>query len=121
MGTTAARTLPPVGVALIRRMDNTSITWAPARIVPAESNNTTAEPTSEVTTTTRIAAGAAFRTPLGCTPNSASGLRLDGNGLGLVPCTRQDFTSGSYYSPYAPMLTFDSRGEITEVADRYHP
>lgn len=108
-------------VALIRGMDAGSITWAPARIVRAESDNTRAEATADQVRTARLAPGATFRTPLGCTPNAAEGLRLDGEGLGLVRCTAHDFTSGAYYLPYAPRLTFDARGEIVEVADRYHP
>ncbi|MFE9747717.1 hypothetical protein ACFYOT_22665 [Saccharothrix saharensis] len=112
---------PPVEVALIKAMDAGSITWVPARIVRAESNNTRAEATATQARTTPIAPGATFRTPLGCTPNAADGLRLDGDGLGLVPCTRHDFTNGSFHLPYAPRLTFDGQGRITEVADRYHP
>lgn len=68
----------------------------------------------------KLADDAVIRTAFGCVSPPTHGLELAWNGLGAVKCSRQEFLAMEH-PPYAPCLTFDWSGEITEIAGRYHP
>jgi hypothetical protein len=68
----------------------------------------------------KLADDAVIRTALGCTSPPTHGLELSLMGLGEVECSREEFLAMDH-PPYAPRLTFNWRGEITEIAGRYHP
>ncbi|MEJ2853546.1 MULTISPECIES: hypothetical protein [unclassified Saccharothrix] len=67
--------------------------------------------------TSRLADDVEFYAPLGC--GSAGGVQIAlFSGVGTVRCTREQFAE---VAVYAPRLTFDSAGDITEIAGRSHP
>ncbi|MEV6235775.1 hypothetical protein [Lentzea sp. NPDC051838] len=68
----------------------------------------------------KLADDVVIRTALGCSSPPTSGLDLSWNGLGAVECSREEFLAMKS-PPYAPRLTFNWSGEITEIAGRYHP
>ncbi|GAA0225633.1 hypothetical protein GCM10010492_24850 [Saccharothrix mutabilis subsp. mutabilis] len=96
-----------------------TVVWRDAELRPAESNNTDVRALdgAEHRHTSRLAADAEFYLPLGC--GSSRGVQVAlFSGVGTVECTREQFAGAAVH---APRLTFNSAGEITEIAGRYHP
>jgi hypothetical protein len=99
--------------------DDGTVVWWDAEIRKAESNNTDVHALEGPAHrhTSRLAADAEFFAPLGC--GSPGGVQVAPfSGVGTVECTREQFAG---VAVYAPRLTFDRAGEITEIAGRYHP
>ncbi|PWK79503.1 hypothetical protein C8D88_12430 [Lentzea atacamensis] len=126
----AAALLPVVGVAVWLVPDSVDVVvitaihpdgtveWVDAEIRPAEENSSNVHELSQDRHVSKLAEDVVIRTAVGC--GTPSGLQLSRNGLGAVECGRADFLA-MQSPPYAPRLTFNGDGEITEVAGRYHP
>lgn len=95
-----------------------TVEWVEGEYRKAEENNSTAHPLSGTAHVSKLAPDAEFRTAQGC--GRPTGIDVGRQGLGGVPCTREEFLA-LQSPPYAPRLTFNRAGEITEVAGRYHP
>lgn len=108
-----------VDVAMITAIHSDgTIEWVEGEYRRAEENNSAAYPLSETPHVSKLAADAVFRTAQGC--GEPTEIDVGWGGLGGVPCSREEFLAMKS-GPYAPRLTFNSDGEITEIAGRYHP
>jgi hypothetical protein len=108
-----------VDVAMITAIHpDGTVEWVEAEYRRAEENNSAAHPLSETPHASKLAADAKFRTAQGC--GEPTDIDVGWGGLGGVPCSREEFLV-MMPPPYAPRLTFNGDGEITEVAGRYHP
>ncbi|WP_285639712.1 hypothetical protein [Lentzea sp. NBRC 102530] len=95
-----------------------TVTWVDGEIRPAEENNSEVHELPGEKHVSRLADDVVIRTPFGC--GQAEALTLTVFGLGDAPCARADFLADK--EPiYAPRLTFNGDGEITEIQGRYHP
>lgn len=94
-----------------------TIEWVEGEIRRAEENNSAAHETGSPRTS-KLAADVEIRTAQGC--GAPHDIDLSLFGLGAVPCTKAEFLA-LLSPPYAPQLTFNGDGEITEIAGRYHP
>lgn len=108
-----------VDVAMITAIHaDGTIEWVEGEYRKEPENNSAAHPLSETSHVSKLAPDAVFRTAQGC--GKPTEIDVGWQGLGGVPCTREEFLALSS-PPYAPQLTFNRAGEITEVAGRYHP
>ncbi|GAB2836589.1 hypothetical protein [Lentzea nigeriaca] len=108
-----------VDVTLIRAIHpDGTIEWVEAEYRKAPENNSAAYSLTEFPHVSKLAQDAEFRTAQGC--GTLHDISLGWGGLGTVACSREEFLALDV-PPYAPRLTFNSDGEITEVAGRYHP
>ncbi|KJK40091.1 hypothetical protein UK23_40440 [Lentzea aerocolonigenes] len=97
-----------------------TVEWVEGESRHTEDNNSYTFPTSDKPHVAKLADDAVIRTAFGCATPTTRGLELSLLGLGTVECSREEFLAMEY-PPYAPRLTFNWRGEITEIAGRYHP
>jgi len=95
-----------------------TVQWVDGEFRRAEENNTMVHELPGETRVSRLADDVVIRTPFGC--GEPQGLTLTWNGLGAIECTRAEFLAKGD-TPYAPRLTFNGDGEITEIQGRYHP
>ncbi|MFD4668446.1 hypothetical protein ACFWNN_01855 [Lentzea sp. NPDC058450] len=95
-----------------------TVTWVDGEIRPAEENNSAVHELPGEPHVSRLADDVVIRTPFGC--GQAEGLTLTVFGMGDAPCARADFLAEKE-PVYAPRLTFNGDGEITEIQGRYHP
>lgn len=95
-----------------------TVEWVEGEYRKAEENSSAAHPLSETPHVSKLAADVVIRTAQGC--GKLSDVDVGWGGLGGVPCSREEFLA-LRVPPYAPRLTFNGAGEITEVAGRYHP
>lgn len=108
-----------VDVAMITAIHpDGTVEWVEGEYRQAEENNSAVHPLSPAPHRSKLAPDAVFRTAQGC--GQPTEIDVGWQGLGGVPCTREEFLALSS-PPYAPQLTFNRAGEITEVAGRYHP
>ncbi|MGW6442353.1 hypothetical protein [Lentzea sp. NPDC055074] len=92
--------------------------WVDGEIRPAEENNSVVHELPGETRVSRLADDVVIHTPFGC--REFQGISLTWTGMGAAECTRADFLAQAD-PPYAPRLTFNGDGEITEIQGRYHP
>ncbi|MDT7788765.1 MAG: hypothetical protein QOF58_7184 [Pseudonocardiales bacterium] len=97
-----------------------TVEWVEGESRHTEENNSYVFKASEKPHVAKLADDAVIRTAFGCESPPTQGLDLAWNGLGAVECSREEFLA-MQSPPYAPCLTFNWRGEITEIAGRYHP
>ena len=95
-----------------------TIEWVEGEYRRAEENSSAAYPLSETPHVSKLAHDATFRTAQGC--GKPTDIDVGWGGLGAVPCSREEFLALTA-PPYAPRLTFNGDGEITEILGRYHP
>ena len=99
--------------------DNGTVEWVEAELRPAEENHPYVHELSRTPPVSKLADDVEIHTAFGC-GDTPRGLDLSWNGLGAAPCSRQEFLALEH-PPYAPRLTFNLRGEISEIVGRYHP
>jgi hypothetical protein len=97
-----------------------TVEWVEGESRPTEENNSYVFERPGKPHLSKLADDAVIRTAFGCAATTPQGLDLSWNGLGAVECSREEFLAMES-PPYAPRLTFNWSGEITEVAGRYHP
>ena len=108
-----------VDVAMITAIHpDGTIEWVGGEYRRAEENNSAVYPLSETPHVSKLAPDAVIRTAQGC--GKPTEINVGWQGLGAVPCSRDEFLALPS-PPYAPRLTFNGAGEITEVLGRYHP
>jgi hypothetical protein len=95
-----------------------TVEWVEGEIRPAEENNSMVHELPGVPRVSRLADDVVIHTPSGC--REIKGIELTWTGMGAMECTRGDFLEKGH-PPYAPRLTFNGDGEITEIQGRYHP
>ncbi|WP_439658186.1 hypothetical protein ACSHWB_38200 [Lentzea sp. HUAS TT2] len=95
-----------------------TVQWVGGEIRKAEENNTNVHELPGETHVSRLADDVEIRTAFGCGEGGA--LTLTWYGMGAAECSRADFLARAD-PPYAPRLTFNGDGEITEIQGRYHP
>ena len=116
----AARSDVDVSIVTAIGGDGT-VEWLEAKLVPATSDNTKVEAVApERKQSSKLAADASFLTPTGCTSTHVD-ISLDPTGTGMVKCARVDYLRMGPGTHYAPKMSFNQQGEITRIADRYHP
>ena len=109
-----------VDVAMITTIHpDGTVEWVDAELRPAEENHSYVHELSGNRHVSKLADDVVIHTAFSCaTP--AGGLELTWYGLGAAECSREEFLALEY-PPYAPRLTFNGDGEITEIVGRYHP
>ncbi|MFJ5991463.1 hypothetical protein [Lentzea sp. NPDC092896] len=95
-----------------------TVQWVDGEIRPAEENNSLVHELPGETHVSKLADDVEIRLAFGCGETQA--LTLTWTGMGAAPCSRADFLAKAD-PPYAPRLTFNGDGEITEIQGRYHP
>ncbi|PRY46700.1 hypothetical protein [Umezawaea tangerina] len=112
----------PVSIVTAMTADG-EVRWLTARFVTARTNNRTVEAVDQVEHISRLAPDAVLLSPEGCTPGKGSAeLVLDDNGLGTVLCSVAEYAALTpTWTEYAPAISFNAAGEITKMANHYHP
>ena len=95
-----------------------TVEWVDGEIRPAEENNSAVHELPGQKHVSKLAADVVIRTAQGC--GTPTDINLSWRGLGDVECSREEFLA-LQSAPYAPHLTFNGDGEITEIRGRYHP
>ena len=112
-----------VAVSIVTAIgEDGTVEWLDAQFAPAEANNRTVEPTTKTKRTAKLADNAVFLSTQGCDPDHATGLEVDGQGLGTVPCDRDSYAKMTpQWVQYAPSISFNDQGQIVKMANHYHP
>ncbi|MCP2244601.1 hypothetical protein [Lentzea aerocolonigenes] len=95
-----------------------TVEWVDAELVPAEENHSYVKELPGPPHVSKLAANVEIRTAFGCA--GSHGLDLTWYGMGAAECSREEFLALEH-PPYAPELTFNWSGEISEIQGRYHP
>jgi hypothetical protein len=101
-------------------MGGTTVSWIDAEIRPSKLGNqvVTTLPGPGHRHAAALPGDAVFLTPTGCSAPHGS-VRLDTDGLGLVPCAKSDFARESQLS--SVKIVFDGGGRVVKIASRYEP
>jgi hypothetical protein len=112
-----------VDVSIVTAMhDDGTVEFRVARFVRAEDNNRVVEPVDGTVHTAKLASNAEFLSTQGCDEKSPAGLSMDAQGLGTIPCDREDYAKMTpKWTQYGPAIFFDDAGEIVKMANHYHP
>jgi hypothetical protein len=97
-----------------------TVEWVEAELVPAEENHSYVQELSRAPHVSKLADDVKIRAPYGCGKTEPRPFELTWYGMGAVECSRAEFLDMKY-PPYAPELTFNRSGEISEIQGRYHP
>lgn len=101
----------------VRVAEDGNVTWAVGKIDTSGNAEPNVVAVSDRTTSARFAENVELLTPEGCVEPFGD-LEFDADGLGLTPCTRETYQQVEHY---APKIWLDADGNITKIADRYHP
>jgi hypothetical protein len=95
-----------------------TVTWTEGRMDTSTEGGPRVVPVTGTTSrTAEFATDVELLTPQGCTEPFGD-LKLDADGIGQTPCTRETYQQVDHY---APRIWLDQDGRITRIADRYHP
>jgi hypothetical protein len=111
----------PVSVVTAMR-DDGSVDFLVARFVRFVPNNRRAEPIDDLVHTAVLAPDAVFLSTMGCDPDHHVTPSVDQQGLGTVPCDRESYLATTPPgSPVAPAIFYNEAGQISKMANHYHP
>jgi hypothetical protein len=111
-----------VSVAFIDALDARTVSWQDGEIVPSTADNQVSKqlPGLDHRHIATLAGNAVFYTPTGCS-GAGGDLRLDANGLGTVPCTKDAFLRTKAALPETAEIRIDAGGQVDRIAIRYQP
>ena len=111
----------PVSIVTAMR-DDGSVDFQVARFVRFAPNNRRAEAIDELVHTAVLAPDAVFLSTMGCDPNHHVDPSVDQQGLGTVPCDRESYLATTPPgTPVAPAIFYNEAGQISKMANHYHP
>jgi hypothetical protein len=111
----------PVSVVTAVR-DDGSVDFQVARYVRFAPNNRRAQAIDGLVHTAVLAPDAQFLSTMGCDINNQVPPSLDQQGLGTVPCDREAYLAMTPPgSPVAPAIFYNEAGQISKMANHYHP
>ena len=93
--------------------------WVPSKVVAGDQGLEVVPTNDGTADSAPLAEVVEFASPNGCVEPYSEEPDVDANDVGLIPC---DWTS--YFEQpdhFAPMIWLDEDGNITKIADRYHP
>jgi len=110
-------------VSIVSAMrDDGTVDFQVARFVRFAPNNRRAEAIDELVHTAVLAPDAVFLTTMGCDPDNQVNPSIDQQGLGTVPCDREAYLAVTPPgTPVAPAIFYNEAGQISKVANHYHP
>jgi hypothetical protein len=122
VGPTATVPAPgTVSLAVVTKMDDTSVSWTEARMVSSEtgSRSIQALPGAEHEHSAPLSAGVVLLAATGC---GAKTVQVDDMGLGTATCTAAQFREQVVgKANAAPAITFNEGGQIVRMAARHLP
>lgn len=101
----------------IKLAEDGSVSWTVAKIDTSGNAEPNVVAVSDATDSARFAEKVDLLTPEGCAAPFGE-IKVDGDGLGQTPCTWETYQQVDHY---APKIWLDADGNITRIADRYHP
>ncbi|HWO63474.1 MAG TPA: hypothetical protein VNO31_25920 [Umezawaea sp.] len=102
--------------------DDGSVDFQVARFVRFAPNNRRAEAIDGLVHTAVLAPDAEFLTTMGCDPGNQVNPSIDQQGLGTVPCDREAYLAVTPPgTPVAPAIFYNEAGQISKMANHYHP
>ena len=111
----------PVSIVTAMR-DDGSVDFQVARFVRFAPNNRRAEAIDGLVHTAVLAPDAEFLTTMGCDPGNQVNPSIDQQGLGTVPCDREAYLAVTPPgTPVAPAIFYNEAGQISKMANHYHP
>jgi hypothetical protein len=109
-----------VAIAIVTKMDDTTVSWTDAQTRSSETGDQAIEPLTgtQHQHSAPLAANATFTAATGC---GSTETKVDVKGLGALPCTAVQFREQVVgKANAAPAITFDAKGQITKMAARFH-